>query len=308
MTNIVITGFMGTGKTVVGKETAILLGWQFFDLDQEIENYAKKPICKIFEEHGESYFRELENKICDEISAHDQVVISTGGGTLINPENQYLLDRNGIIIRLDCSVEQIIKRISSNSDDIHLRPLLSNADPAKRIEALLDERQHVYDKILLSLDTSDISIPDVANKIIEIYNQSNLEIAYPGGSYEVLIKHHLTDHAGDVLKQQGVSTNRKLVIISNNVVAGYHMSTLKNALESSGYTTLQCLIPDGEQHKNINTISDIYTQLAAHQIDRSAIILALGGGVTGDLAGFAAATYMRGLDFINIPHFITGNG
>ena len=196
MTNIVITGFMGTGKTVVGKETAKMLGWQFFDLDQEIEDYAKKPIYKIFEEHGETYFRTLERKICEEISAHDQAVISTGGGTLINPENQYLLARNGIIIRLDCSVEKIIERLSSSPDDIHLRPLLSNADPAKRIEKLLNERQQIYDKIPLSLDTGDISISDAADKIVKIYNQSRLEIAYPGGSYDVLIKHHLLEHTG----------------------------------------------------------------------------------------------------------------
>ena len=94
MTNIVLTGFMGTGKTVIGQEIANILSWEFIDIDQEIEQQTNKPIHKIFEEDGEKFFRDLESKICAKISERDNTVISTGGGAFIDPDNEKALSKN----------------------------------------------------------------------------------------------------------------------------------------------------------------------------------------------------------------------
>ena len=100
MTNIIITGFMGTGKTVIGKEVANMLSWDFIDLDHEIEKQTNKPIYKIFEEDGEKHFRVIESKVCARTSERDKTVISTGGGTFIDPNNHKALSKNGIVVRL----------------------------------------------------------------------------------------------------------------------------------------------------------------------------------------------------------------
>ena len=114
--NVMITGFMGTGKTVVGREVAQRLGWPFVDMDAEIERRAGKPIARIFVEEGEATFRRMERELCHELAARQELVIATGGGALIPDENREILSANGLVVCLTCEVSELLHRMEGVED------------------------------------------------------------------------------------------------------------------------------------------------------------------------------------------------
>ncbi len=160
--NIVLLGFMGTGKTAVGKMVARKLKMKYVDIDGEIEKETKMTISHIFVEFGEEYFRELEKKMVLKISRQDKQVISAGGGVVLNPENIENLKSNGFLICLDASVEVIYRRTRRFAH----RPLIKTADPQKSIGELLKKREKHYAVIKNHIDTSDLTKEEVAEQII----------------------------------------------------------------------------------------------------------------------------------------------
>ncbi|MFC1509501.1 shikimate kinase [Candidatus Omnitrophota bacterium] len=161
MYNIVLVGFMGTGKTVVGRALADDLNQQFLELDEEIEKREEMPIADIFEKKGEAYFRKLEKGLVKEASQEKGVVISAGGGAIIDDENLKNLKRNSKIICLKASPLVILKRIK----DVKTRPLLNVVDPKKKIEELLKKREPYYKKADYSIDTDSLTVIEVVEKI-----------------------------------------------------------------------------------------------------------------------------------------------
>lgn len=138
--NLILIGFMGTGKTTIGKRVAQSLGFEFVDTDARITRAAGKPITKIFEEDGEDAFRELETKILRECSERSEQVISTGGGIVTQPENRQILETAGFVVWLKASPDTIYERIRHNRS----RPLLKTDNPRSTIENLLSERSDLY--------------------------------------------------------------------------------------------------------------------------------------------------------------------
>ncbi|MBN2007071.1 MAG: shikimate kinase, partial [Anaerolineae bacterium] len=130
--NLILTGFMGTGKTTIGRAAAQRLGCTFVDMDDVIVACAGKPIPRIFAEDGEPAFRALEAAVCAELSAQDGLVVATGGGALLTPANRAAMQRSGVVICLDASPDEILRRVGGNDD----RPLLNVPDPAARIAEL----------------------------------------------------------------------------------------------------------------------------------------------------------------------------
>jgi len=163
MKNIVLTGFMGTGKTEVGKELARLLDVPLIDIDSNIEKSEQMTINDIFKQRGEIKFREIETRMIRKISQRENIVISTGGGAVMKDENMEALRRNGIVICLMASPETILLRISNNSD----RPLLQGENPLRKIEELLHIRQPFYDKADIIIDTENRTPLQIAEEIIE---------------------------------------------------------------------------------------------------------------------------------------------
>ena len=154
MRNIVITGFMGTGKTSVGKEVARQLDRPYVDIDEEIEIRAGKSIPRIFTEDGEGAFRYVESEICNTLSNEQGLVIATGGGALINPENRAAMLRSGIGICLNADPDEIFRRVGTAGD----RPLLAGDTPRDRIARLLELREQAYDMIPWHIDTTGRSV------------------------------------------------------------------------------------------------------------------------------------------------------
>jgi len=163
MKNIVLTGFMGTGKTEVGMELARLLDIKLIDVDAEIERSQKMTIKEIFKQFGEPKFRELETEIIKKISENKNIIISTGGGAALKQENMDIFRKNGIIICLTAAPETILKRTSNNTE----RPLLQVENPLEKIKELLDFRKPFYEKADVMIDTEGKTPLEIAEEIIE---------------------------------------------------------------------------------------------------------------------------------------------
>ncbi|MBI4684221.1 MAG: shikimate kinase [Nitrospirae bacterium] len=163
MKNIVLTGFMGTGKTEVSRELSRILGWTAIDIDTEIEKSQKMPITEIFKQSGELIFRDMETDTIKKFSKNKNVIISTGGGAVLRQENMDALRENGAIICLTASPETIFKRTGSSND----RPLLKVDDPLKKIKELLKFRNPYYEKADIMIDTEHKTPLEIAEEIIQ---------------------------------------------------------------------------------------------------------------------------------------------
>ena len=161
--NIVLIGFMGTGKTAVGRVLAEKLGKKFVELDDIISKRAMKSIKRIFAEDGEVAFRELEINLAKEVSEKENQVIACGGGVVLNKINIDRLRENGIVVYLTASPEAILNRVSEGNE----RPLLSTPDKEERIGTLLRERKPYYERSYdIRVNTSRLSVHGTASKIL----------------------------------------------------------------------------------------------------------------------------------------------
>lgn len=297
MSNIALTGFMGTGKSAVGRVVARRLGRKFVDMDNAIVLRAGKPIPRIFSEFGESAFRAIESEVCAELSEQENLVIATGGGALVNADNRRTMMVSGTVVCLNASPDEILRRVGGDDN----RPLLSVPDPRARVAELLNMRRAAYQAIPWQIDTTALSIDEVAEQVIGLADIITLPVKHPSGEYPIHIGDGILQRVGDALRAVGTPTGTTIAVVSNDVVAPLYAEQLVESLQAAGFATLACVIPDGEQHKTLNTIRALYDRFLAGDLDRSSTVLALGGGVTGDIAGFVAASFMRGVRFAQVP-------
>jgi shikimate kinase / 3-dehydroquinate synthase len=295
--NIVITGFMGTGKTSVGRAVAAKLARTFVDMDVEIEARTGKPIARFFAEDGEPAFRQIEAALCEELCARDGLVIATGGGALVNPANRARMMASGAVVCLSCDVDEILRRVDGNVD----RPLLAVADRRAQIEQLLRARRGVYAAIPWQIDTTALTVEEVTDQVIGIANVITLPVHHPEGQYDIHIGNGTLKHIGGALRAISLAEGSRVAIVSNTVVAPLYARQVEASLQSAGGVPFVCSIPDGERYKTLAIVASLYDQFLAGGLDRSGTVLALGGGVTGDVAGLAAATFMRGVRFVQVP-------
>lgn len=165
--NIIITGFMGSGKSVVAEELARKLGMKFIDMDQIIEERLGMSISNIFDSYGENYFRKEENKLLKELPPKENMVIATGGGALLSSDNARILAKMGEIICLYADPQTIYDRLKRKND----RPLLKGENILSKINLLLEERKKIYDKIKCKVDTTNFTVQEVVDRIINLLEQ-----------------------------------------------------------------------------------------------------------------------------------------
>lgn len=168
--NIVLIGFMGTGKTVIGRHLARVLRRRFVDTDDEIEGLAGKTVAQIFREDGEAHFRAEESRLCRGLAAPQGLVVATGGGMVVNPENVAHLRRGGVLIGLTAAPEVILDRVSRKDT----RPLLRGSDKWARIEKLLRKRAGVYDVAEFTVDTGTASPERTVRSIVAYLGEQDL--------------------------------------------------------------------------------------------------------------------------------------
>lgn len=164
MNNIYLVGFMGTGKTTVGKAISVKTGRVFKDLDDLIEERENKKISEIFLENTEEYFRKVESEVIADIGKKNDLIIATGGGAVINPLNYHNLKKSGILVTLAASPESIYERVTNSAH----RPLLNVSNPLEEIKRLMFERAYYYIKSDYIIDTTDRSIDETVEQILEL--------------------------------------------------------------------------------------------------------------------------------------------
>jgi shikimate kinase/3-dehydroquinate synthase len=299
LSNLVLTGFMGTGKTVVGRELARRLGREFVDMDAEIEARAGLSIRRLFAGAGEAAFREWEAALCRELAARSGLVIATGGGALLSQVNWEILSASGQVVCLSATPDEILRRLETTGD----RPLLDSADRKARIAALLAERADAYSRIPLQVDTTGLAVAQVADRVLSLAEQVSsatvIPVRYPGGEYPLHLGRGLLAQIGPLLRQQGF--DGQVAVVTNPTVGQFYQAPVVASLEGAGYATTVCTVPDGEQYKHLATVEVLYEWFIDAGLDRRSAVLALGGGVIGDMAGFAAATFLRGVPLVQVP-------
>lgn len=296
--NLILTGFMGTGKTAAGQEVARRLGRQFVDMDVLIETREGRTITDIFGQ-GESRFRQLEAALCHELAAKTGLVIATGGGALVSELNLSIMTASGPVVCLAASPDEILHRLQAADD----RPLLDVADRRARIASLLAERAAAYGRIGLQVDTSGLSVAQVAARILTLVAGTSparaIPVRHPAGEYAIELGQDLLVRSGALLRDLGFGG--RVAVVTNPTVDDLYGAELLAGLEAANLQATVCLVPDGEAHKTLETVQAVYDRLIDIGLDRQGAILALGGGVIGDMAGFAAATYLRGVPLVQVP-------
>lgn len=159
--NIALTGFMAAGKTVVSRRLARKLQWTFVDLDRVVENNQGLTIETIFSLQGEASFRTAEKRALEQVLKHDEQVIALGGGAIVDPENLKLVKENGLLVWLKVSSRVVLERTKHKDN----RPLLKGDNKLKRIEELAAQRESIYAKADIAVDTNDRPVDDVVDEI-----------------------------------------------------------------------------------------------------------------------------------------------
>ena len=312
-TDIILTGFSGTGKSLVAREVAQRLNWAFIDTDDEVARLAGKPIAEIFRQDGESRFRELERQVIEKACQQKQSVIAVGGGAIVNLRNYELLSRSGFIFCLEAKAETIYQRLFQNAtygSGPEVRPLLTDESPLESIRQLKASRQPYYANVDWTVHTDRLNISQVADEVIRGWkllcsarNDIDKDVACwvrtATQSYPVFLGYGLLDKLEEKIEELGLSG--RVVIISDETVASIYGRKVEEALRDAGFTVNSFAVLPGEENKNIDSAIRIYDFLVERRVERGDILIALGGGMVGDLAGFVAATFLRGISWAQVP-------
>src|SRR5450830_21370 len=308
---------MGAGKTTIGRILARKLGLRFVDSDHEIEARTGASIPWIFEIEGEPCFRRREAEVIRDLSGQEGIVMATGGGAILNAESRAFLKERGTVVYLRASVNNILARTSHDKN----RPLLQTADPRKKLEELTAEREPFYMEVAdIVIDTGRPNVQSMVQTILmqlasleceaspncvihaepSMNEQSKmlLSVDLDERSYPIAIGPGLLADADALVRH---INGHKVAIVTNTTVAPLYLERLEKALAGDGREVISIVLPDGEEYKNWASLMQIFDALLANKCDRKTTMIALGGGVIGDLTGFAASSYMRGVPFVQIP-------
>ncbi len=318
MQNIYFIGLSGSGKSTVGRILADRLDRPFIDLDAWIEQECGQSIAAIFSEHGEDYFRECESRIFARVvQAHSNAVIATGGGIVTRPENRVLLREHGLCIYLLAEPETALDRLqaqhvvtAAHGDEPAIRPLLTGSDPLAALRDLHETRKVWYEEAAITCSTQNKSAERVAQEIIAKLITSG-QIAHEdtssrlvrsvniGDEYDIIVDWGGLGRLGQELNRLHIP--KRVFLFTDQHVGSLYASSVMHTLVAAGFEPELYTIAAGEASKSPQQLQAIYDWLIERHAERREAIIALGGGVVGDLVGFAAATYLRGVPLIQIP-------
>ena len=320
---IFLIGFSGTGKSAVGRSVARLLGWAFADADELIVERANKSIDRIFADDGEPAFRRLERDIIAEMATRERVVISTGAGSVMHDDSLGTMLASGLVVALEAHPETIYKRLSSIAEEAGaeamVRPMLRSGgsdDPLGRIESLKRERQWAYACAHWTVTTDAMSAEQAAHEVVRAWRKLGAAqtwrddpdlaatVTVEQGAYPVFVGWGtLEQQLGQRLAESGF-TGRAHIICDTNVVHPYGRAA-QRSLHAADIEMGLFTFPAGEASKSLETATVLYEWLAEHRVERGDVIIAVGGGVVGDLAGYVAATFLRGIRLVQVPTSLT---
>lgn len=287
MSHIFLYGPPGTGKSTIGNILARNLRLPFVDLDRVIETNAGMSIAQIMEQQGEPAFRDLETVALREAVGYDPQgkVIALGGGALLRAENRRLAEANGRVLLFMAELPTLLERMRNDSGK---RPLLTG-DLESKLTSLLEKRKEHYNSFSLKFHVDHKTVEQNAQDVQVVLGRHHLSAM---GEYDVIVD------------QTSSLTNFPMqnpIIVTDEHVAQFHAERVFTSLQNAGFTPQIITIPAGEAYKNLDTVQKLWSEFLEQGLDRKSTVIVLGGGVIGDMAGFAAATYMRGVNWICVP-------
>ena len=300
--NLVLAGFMGTGKTAVGRAVAAELRMPFLDLDDAIARTAGLTIAQVFAAEGEAGFRARERVALRDAACLSGTVIATGGGAPLQRASFAPLAQSGLVVLLTADPDELARRLGEGSD----RPLL-RGDLRARIGELLDARRTEYDRLGAPVITTGRPVADVATEVAQRYRAAGpageVSLAVPTGetTTRVIVGHGALARSASALREALPGTLRA-AIVADSAVEQTYAAAVAAALREAGIEPVGPItLPPGEDAKTADVLAWLWDRLRDEDIDPSSAIVAVGGGSALDVAGFAAATYARGLPLVNVP-------
>ncbi len=308
---IVLVGLSGSGKSTVARRLAERLGWRAVDSDEVLERRAGKPIPRIFAEDGEAAFRALESTALADACREPHAVVATGGGVVTVEANWPVMRRDALVVHLGASPETLLRRLEEHARrdgrDVAARPLLAGAEPLAALQAMTVRRAADYARADVALDTEGRA-PDAVAGLLAAFVRGE-----PAALWED--RFETTSHASHLAVGYGLLGQLPerlaarwpgglsgVVLVTDERVDAALGDRVRGLLAASSLPPKATLaVPAGEASKSLDRAASLYGALAAAGADRKTAIIALGGGVVGDLAGYVAATYLRGLPLVQIP-------
>lgn len=291
--HIFLYGPPGSGKTTLGEHLATALDLPFIDIDHVIEGGLGKSVSEIFADEGEERFRQRELSAMQSVLTSPPAVIALGGGALLNPAARSLVEGSGTIVCLFADLDTLLSQVRKAADQ---RPLLAG-NMAGRLKKLLDARRNHYQSFGLRLDTSGQPVENLvwqAQQLIGAFRVRGMN-----RTYDVRIEAGGIDRLGEHMKVRGLKG--PIALISDSNVGAIYLDRASASLRDSGFTVHTYCFEAGESHKTIRTVMDVWDFFIQAGIDRGSTVVALGGGVVGDLTGFAASAFLRGVPWVNVP-------
>lgn len=302
MRSIALIGFMGTGKSTVGRLLAERLGLSFVETDALIEEISGKSIKRIFAEDGEQAFRELERSVIQKVTLHRDTVISCGGGATVDPRNLRLLRMCCRVVLLKAEPRVLFHRISQSDS----RPIARRIADSSDLSRLLSERQDAYSQYDFRVDTGTCTALEAVDLITEWISEDcseeealRLPVHLGDRTYSIGVGIGLLSSIDSEMK--AIAATRRILLFSNDTVDRLYGEPTLKTLSNAGFECSKLLMADGESYKTLETAMSAYEACNQAGLERWSTIVALGGGVVGDVAGFVAGTYMRGIGLVQVP-------
>ena len=278
--HIFLYGPSGSGKSTIGKTLARDLGLPFVDSDQVVEANSGMSIADLVEQRGIETLRELETAALKQVIEGSDSIIALGGGALLRDSNRALVEANGKVILLRAELSTLTERLQN---DPNQRPLLAGELETK-LSAYLSSRTDHYASFPLQTHVDGRSPENLSRAIQTLFGRHHLSAM---GEYDAIV--------GQVSDLKNFPMQNPIIVTDENV-AKFHLEKIQNL-----FNARSIVVPAGEENKNLETISRLWKAFLENGLDRKSTVIALGGGVIGDMAGFAASTYMRGIQWIGIP-------
>ncbi len=319
---IFLVGLPGSGKSVVAPLVAARLGWQALDTDALVEEATGLEVPEVFSRYGEGRFRDLESEALLRACQGGPAVVATGGGILLRAANRVAMFDSGLVVHLDARPETLLERLGREGVDY--RPLLRGPDPLARLKGLRAQRLGHYRLADCTIETDGLSPREVAEAVVRAWESfppaafaqrgrvwraaAEPPPEWPGaacvvraasGSYPVFVEWGCLDRLGETMASLGLAG--RAFVVSDETVFACHGERALAALGAAGFRPLWRTVPPGEATKSLDTAAALYGWLAEQRAERGEAVVALGGGMVTDLAGFVAATYARGLPLVHVP-------
>ena len=291
--HIFLYGPPGSGKSTLGASLAASLDLPFVDLDRQIEAQTRQTIRQIFVDEGEPAFRQIEHSALRAACEQPPAVIALGGGALLDEQSRTEAESCGQVLLLEADIESLLERLGGGTAT---RPLLAG-QPKEQLEKLLAVRKDHYASFLLRMDTSKGDVQSLARRAQTLLGA--FRVRGMGEPYDARYQPGGLEQIGPHLRSRGLAG--PAAVVTDSRVGPFYLKKTLALLEEAGYPAAGFCMPAGEAHKNLQTLQQVWDFFIHSEIERGSTVIALGGGVVGDLAGFAAATFLRGVAWVNVP-------